>query len=286
LEHFRLYTLRWLGCVALAGCASAAPGGRDFAPIDFGVPKNGDLAQPELDLSTVTPRDLSIPIGNPDMAMSGRNPDMSMSGSCTPPVSGTCDTAPQCGCTGGQACSVVDNSTGATGCVAAGSTPNYSACTGSGAGQCLAGASCVDGVCEQYCNSVADCPGPYRQCTQVQTGGVNIPGFLTCTRTCDSQNPTLDNSTFDPCGPGVNCLPATDGSSTCVAPTNPAGTYLAGCTDVTDCAVGHLCVGGTCYQMCHYDPLGFGDCTDTSLTCYELTPAYYAGPNEIGVCDF
>ena len=61
---------------------------------------------------------------------------------CVPPTAqGTCDTRPQCGCATGENCSI---GTGIdTICMASGTTPDYAACTGTGAGQCKAGSGCV-----------------------------------------------------------------------------------------------------------------------------------------------
>lgn len=248
----------------------------------YGVDLFGrDLAMPSPDLRQ--PNDLAV---NPDLT---KPVDMASS-TCTPPVSGgSCDTTPQCGCSGGQNCSVVNNTTGVTGCVATGSTVTWGNCTGSGAGQCGVGTTCVDGVCATYCDSVADCPGAYRNCTQVSASGTPVPGFFTCSLTCDPVAPTTDNATFDACGPNVFCYPSSTGTSFCAGPTTPTGTQGADCSAAdSDCAAGYIClqdsaVSYSCYKYCH---VGSNvNCTG-GRTCQAFTTAQFAANVGIGYCDF
>ena len=267
--------------------------------VDFSQPSTDDLSSTDLsgvdlfavDLSSVDLR------GTPDLRgqdagpadMAAPPPDLTTS-TCMPPVSGgTCDTNPQCGCSGGLNCSVVNNTTGVTGCVATGSTGPWSNCTGNGAGQCGIGYTCVDGVCALYCNTVADCPGAYHACGQVTSAGTPIPGFLSCSQLCDPVTPTLDNATFDPCGPNVFCYPSTDGISFCAGPTTPTGTQGADCTTSdTNCAAGYIClqdsaVSYSCYKYCHTG--SNADCTGGRI-CYAFATAEYAANKQIGYCDF
>lgn len=275
-------------------------GGEDLAePADLGS-ASGDLKsgadlkgapdlKPIADLATAS--DLATV---PDLAPA---PDLAGM-MCTPPVAGSpCDTAPQCGCGGGLNCSVVTFSTGATGCVAAGTTPSYHGCSGTGAGQCAIGAACVDGVCATYCETIGDCPGAYRECGQVSSGGTAIPGFKTCTRLCDPVTPQLDNATYDACGPQVGCLPASNRSSSCAGPTTASGTRDASCAtgsdpDQSKCAPGFVCLGDPfgfgfafCYKFCHAG--SDADCAGngTETRCWSFATKQYAGLSEIGYCD-
>jgi hypothetical protein len=278
-------------------------GGEDLAqPADLGGVdvdlKGADLkAPPDLKplADLATPPDLTA---LPDLATP---PDLATFGDgmiCTPPVAGSpCDTAPQCGCSGGLNCSVVTYSTGATGCVATGTTPNYHGCSGNGAGQCGIGAACVDGVCASYCETISDCPGAYRDCGQVSSGGTAIPGFKTCTRLCDPVSPQLDNSTYDACGPQVNCMPASDRVSSCTGPTTASGTRDANCLtgsdpDQSKCAPGFVCLFGDpfgffafCYKFCHAG--SDADCAGngSSTKCFSFNTKQYAGLSEVGYCD-
>jgi hypothetical protein len=255
-------------------------------PADASVGTLSDLAMPDLlklaDLSKLP--DLLTPPPPPDLAPV-----------CTPPVaSGICDDAPQCGCGANQNCVPVDFTTGATGCVAAGSIPdNNGGCTGSGANQCKQGSACVAGVCTKICQTKTDCGGgTYTTCSPVEnSSGNDIPGFTVCSVTCDPVNPQLSDSTYTPCGTSVNCLPASDRASYCIAPTKSTGTQGADCTtsgssDQSKCAVGYACLSdvfsSSCYKMCHVG--SNADCA-SGKTCYSFGTKLYAGPKEIGYCD-
>jgi hypothetical protein len=278
------------GSLDLAGSSSA-----DLAPSDVpdlsGPPDpSSDLSTPP-DLASVT--DLST---QPDFAQA---PDLAsapdLAPACMPPVaSGICDDAPQCGCAAGQNCLPVDFTSGATGCVAAGTIPdNSGGCTGSGANQCEVGSACVGGVCTPICQTAADCSGSsYATCTGVQnSSGKDIPGFTVCSAVCDPVNPQLDNTTYNACGPNVNCLPSSDHGSYCTAPTKSSGTQGADCTtsgssDQGKCAVGYACLNdlltSSCYKFCHVG--SNADCS-SSKKCYSFGTKLYAGPKEIGYCD-
>jgi hypothetical protein len=230
---------------------------------------------------------------------------------CNPPVAGSpCDDSPQCGCAAGLNCSVNNNTTGATACVAAGSTPNGYACTGSGAGQCMVGSSCVDGVCESYCETAADCGGTYHSCDQISnSSGTAIPGFKTCSQLCNPLKPDDATSPFMACGPGIGCLPGATGASSCFGPTKAGGQQGDDCGDLpfplgsmpdfAKCAPGQLCltttVGAistyTCAKFCRV-AMGAADCAGlnnvdmgTTYTCGSFATKQYAGAQEIGVCN-
>lgn len=281
---------------------SADGGNRDLAlpstedPIDFAEPSSVDL-RASRDLSTAT-GDLAGGVvdlgGGGGVDLAGGAIDMAPM--CTPPVAGSpCDTFPQCGCSGGQNCTVSNNTTGATSCVAAGTTNNYSGCSTT-ASVCKVGAACVGGVCAPFCETNADCPGNYRQCVQVVSGSTNIPGFKVCSQTCDPTNPQLDDTEYDPCGPGINCYPATNRASFCVGPTTAGGTQFAECgvggaADDTLCAPGYICLddfyalsGYSCQKFCR---VGSNCALGAAPYCNALyvgTTPVYAGARQIGAC--
>lgn len=176
------------------------------------------------------------------------------SGTCTPPVTGgQCDTSPQCGCTGAQACQVTSEA-GTTQCVAAGSTQPYYACTYST--DCTKGYACVGGACKLYCESNADCSATSGVCNQVMKspGNTPIPGWKICSKKCELHNPA------SACGPLLTCVPmtkTTPPSSDC-GKAGTATTAGACLNDTTACAPGYACLtNGDCRKWCR---VLFNDC--------------------------
>lgn len=317
--------------LAIGGCASPVRGNPDdnskpdmtfggsddlSAPPDL---KGGstDLAGNKADLLTafdLTTGNVDLATSNPDMTvaqadMTVAQADMVMSstdmaGMCTPPVAGgQCDTWVQCGCMGGLACTVTDTTSGLTGCVTAGSTNPYSSCTGTGTGQCQPGFTCVDSVCKQYCNGGADCGGNFRQCGQVSVNNNPVPQMYICSRLCDPVNPQLDDATFDACGPGTTCYPATAATkaSDCIGGITTPGVHGDDCSafggsapDYRLCGPGTICLGdnpvfafvGSCYKFCHVG--SNADCTGGAAagkTCKSFATKQYAGATEVGYCN-
>lgn len=203
---------------------------------------------------------------------------------CTPPVSGPCDTIPQCGCSSGQACDVPYTS-GATNCYVSSNIPVSSACQG--VGTCTAGASCVYGGCKEFCNTDADC-STYSECFQVEyLDAANqpqpVPEFKVCTDHCQPWNSAAT------CGAGLACEPwsalgENPGTSLC-AQTGGTSTFV--CSAATPfCAPGYACLSDyLCYEWCR---VGGSDCPG-GYTCYPLTDGtndgLFVGTTEIGVCD-
>ncbi len=278
-----------------------------------------DLAKPPepgADLSVTTPPppppDMANPIVPPDLAkpidMTQPIPPDMAKAVCTPTISGsTCNVFPQCGCAANQNCNVENTKTGAAQCEAVGTVGLWGSCdpnqTGAnGDGVCVAGSSCVDGVCSPFCSVDADCGGAHRDCVAVDsvnssTGvATPIPGFSICLSYCDPTNPQSSASGYTACGAGVNCFGNTDGSSYCMAPVTASGTQKVDCTgtgadigDPTLCAAGYACIAGTfsatCYKQCHVS--GGTECTGTQ-TCHSQPTKLYAGTvgttTEIGYC--
>jgi hypothetical protein len=327
-------------CALLAtiGCAAAAPpensGGRDLSS-EPGTGGNGgpDLSpppapQPGDDLSPAPqPNDLSatlpgadlappaiVDMAKPpvviDMAQPIVPPDMAkpVTPTCTPTISGSaCNVFPQCGCAANQNCNVENTTTGAAQCAAVGTVGLWGSCDpkqvgANGDGVCVAGSSCVDGVCSPFCSTNADCGGSNRDCVQVDsvnssTGvATPIPGFQICLSYCDPTSPQSSANGYTACGAGVNCFGNTDGSSYCEAPVTASGTSKVDCTgggaavgDPTLCAAGYACIpstfSATCYKQCHVS--GGTECTGTQ-TCHSQSTKVYAGTpsstTEIGYC--
>jgi hypothetical protein len=202
-------------------------------------------------------------------------------GNCTPPVSGTCDTFPQCGCPSGQACTVTGLN-GSTSCVLSGAGQPYTACTGFN--QCSPGTECVGDTCKPFCETAADCSGALRDCLQVtDTSDVPIPGFLVCTAGCKLEAPG------DTCGPNLSCYPTNDPTTTtdCFG----AGTGIgigkccttAACLDQNSalCAPGYVCLtNGDCRKWCRVSVPG--DCPIGQ--CTGFSPPYFVGSTQYGAC--
>ncbi len=188
---------------------------------------------------------------------------------------------------------VTNYTTGATSCVASGNTPPNYACTGNGSGQCQAGYTCVDGNCTLMCDPTgAACPGQYSQCGGVSSGGTPIPGLYTCSHTCNPVNPGTASGPYGACGPGVNCFPSTNGSSSCVGPSG-SGTQGSACDDVnlnpdqTKCATGYVCLTDSyyfnnCYRFCN---VATQNCP-SPYYCYSFGTQEYAASSEVGYCDY
>jgi hypothetical protein len=204
---------------------------------------------------------------------------------CTPPVSGTCDTFPQCGCPSGQRCTVT-NVDGSTACTSNGPIAPYNACNSPT--DCGPGTECVGGACKPFCETNADCPGTLRDCLQVSytpTGSSTstpIPGFLVCSAGCQPEAPGTV------CGPNLGCYPFDDPvtSTDCVAAGSGTGTggccTNAACSgqDITLCAPGYVCLlSGDCLKWCR---IGFSDCP--SGQCAPFTTPLYVGTTEYGAC--
>jgi hypothetical protein len=190
-------------------------------------------------------------------------------GNCTPPVAGgACDTSPQCGCNSGQACVVVNQTTGSTGCVAAGSVQPAQNC--SSGSTCIAGYDCVGQACKKYCDSATDCGGG-QDCVQVSVtdssgNSTPIPSMKVCTTGCALENPGAV------CGSGLNCYQASQTSSATDCGPAGTGTGASGCsqTDPTTCAPGYVCL--TDNSCAHWCRVGMSDCPTGSCANLQTPP--------------
>ena len=189
-------------------------------------------------------------------------------GNCTPPVAGgACDTSPQCGCNSGQACVVVDQTTGSTGCVAAGTIQPAQNCS---SGTCVAGYDCVGSACKKYCDSASDCGGG-QDCVQVSvtnSSGTStpIPSMKVCTSGCALENPGAV------CGSGLNCYQSSQTSSATDCGPGGSGTGANGCSsaDATTCAPGYVCL--TDNSCAHWCRVGMSDCLTGSCGNLQTPP--------------
>ena len=207
---------------------------------------------------------------------------------CVPPVSGTCNNSPQCGCPSGQGCYISNIATGATACYAAGGTALGARCTYDN--DCAAGATCELGGCKRYCRYDSDCPGGagvkcvhslYRPSEGADL--IPIPFGDYCTDHC---TPWTTNS----CGTGMECwtysgIGVTPGTWVCVP--NPS-TNSGACSATVDCRPGYICMTsgstGNCRRFCRMATLDCGgSITCTAISSGTITGLYW-GTTQIGFC--
>ena len=208
------------------------------------------------------------------------------SAGCTDPV---CDTYPQCGCSGGQKCSL--DSANNRACVTAGSTQPGSACTSDA--DCAAGAICISrdnagtqGACLAWCNpdTQAGCTAATSYCLELSSGGVPIPGAGICTLTCQPHNPSGG------CPAGFGCEIVTHNITQvtytdCHADVG-TGTYLSACDSANGpyCAVEYGChndgAPSSCYQWC----VPGSSCATGTCDTTAFSPPLSVGGTTYGVC--
>ncbi len=160
--------------------------------------------------------------------------------------SATCDVFPQCGCKSGEKCQDLINSSNgsvSTACVPDGTVSREGACKESR--ECVAGTTCVDGVCRPYCNTKVDCSGD-APCVSILTGddgGVDVEDIKVCVTPCTP-------GVLGACATGTSCTNYTDTDlQFCVLPQSPCpfeedgrcddqtgARYCAAGTDKLDCA--------------------------------------------------
>lgn len=196
-------------------------------------------------------------------------------------------TLPQCGCPGGEQCSV-DQSAGDRVCVTAGDKPEGAACGGT-EGECAPGLICRSlsptvGMCATICTSDADCMPPGGLCVDTLNdgGGNPIEGATLCTQSCDpTSNDGCDGT------PGASCQVGEDSMNRahtyCAA--SGAGTQGALCTVPEDCAPTYGCFSTgsmtlRCYKYCNVNQ---STCNGGSA-CAPFSPAIVIGGIEYGAC--
>ena len=224
--------------------------------------------------------------GNQETSDAG-NLDVSDAGNqenCVAPVSGPCDPMSQCGCDAAQQCDITYLS-GESKCIDVGDRPVGSSCDwGFGYGQCVPGATCVDGVCRKHCKEESDCPADAR-CVQIgyfdnEDTFIDIPQKKACYENCRPWDETS-------CGNWLNCRRISDygekpGWFTC----NSGGTSTLTCSMQADCAPGWSCIGdgvggGQCRRWCR---IGNSDCNDEQFCARFGSGGVYSDTTEVGFC--
>ncbi len=275
---FFLFSLVFLGCAK----GEPVPGGGGTAGFDAGSDTGGSGGS---DAASGGTGGIGA-TGGSDAATGGSGG--SGAGPCTPPVSGTCDTFPQCGCNPGERCDVV-NTTGETGCVGDGTVEPFKACA---AGTpCKAGSACVGNVCKPFCSVKTDCSGG--NCIQVLSDpggqGTPIPGFMVCTAACSLVNPVAICGTQAGCYPDTETPTGTDCGSAGVGTGPGTCTGTGGQANPTSCAPGFACVAGAqagawdCRKWCR---IGFSTDCPGGASCSAFAPpnSLFIDGIEHGVC--
>jgi hypothetical protein len=201
------------------------------------------------------------------------------------PAGGTCEYLPgiACGCSGSKKCSVTNESTGISGCVFAGSTPDFGHCSSDG--DCRPGSWCnhATTACQPICANNQDCANG-GQCQQAfQTDGTTpILDLKVCAAHCDLV-------TAKPCGAGLTCVYLdTIQEFDCYHSLGAAeGGFCNGTMD-SDCAPKLGCFGDFCTRWCA--PASFSGasgaqgCLSGEL-CYSLNSPINKTPTvEYGFC--
>ena len=196
-----------------------------------------------------------------------------------------CDLYPQCGCTGGQKCTL--DSANNKACMSAGATPAGGECSTDT--ECATGTYCIGrsnagtvGLCLAYCDPTtqAGCTAATSYCLELSSSGVPIDGAGICTLTCQPHNPTsgcpagfgcavythnITQVTFSDCHGNVGT--GTD-SSPCDESSGPYCAAGYGCfNDGTEnlcyqwCVLGSSCAVGTCDTAVFSPPISLGGTT-------------------------
>jgi hypothetical protein len=197
---------------------------------------------------------------------------------------GTCEYLPghECGCTAPKKCSVVNEVTGASACVFAGSTAPFDKCATDA--DCEAGTFCdaATTACDPICADDMDClndgGGTCRQA--MQADGVNpIPDLRLCVAHCDPVS-------VAPCGEGLTCVyEDVLKDFDCVHSGGvPAG---SNCSADGDCQPTYACInvgtGKQCLAWC--TPPGFSTSCSPAGQCVAFNPPVEKDSTEYGVCD-
>ena len=198
-----------------------------------------------------------------------------------------CDLFEQCGCQGGEACDLAADPFAGNDCRTV-ATAGVEGDTCTGPDSCAAGYTCVaDGSgaasCKAYCSDDSFCGQPRGQCLiQLASGGVDIPGAVVCTSSCDPTNIAAGG-----CPLGYGCFPfVIDNVPIVECAPSGAGTQNDACVDNADCAPDYLCTDtGTstvCLRMCNN--VGAACAAVNGTDCTGFVDPHVVGGTEYGVC--
>jgi hypothetical protein len=182
-----------------------------------------------------------------------------------------CDLVDATSCGAGARCTIVEPTTGKTGCVAADPSPKspYAACSSDK--ECPAGTWCDGrtGTCMLFCQSMSDCGGNDCVATYYTVNGkpVTVPGGANvCVANCDPVSAV-------PCGSETTCgYDPQIGVMDCFA-TN-GFTLGQACMYINDCGPGLVCVS-TCQKWCRPPGQSSSDCGGGTCGMFtNLAPMY------------
>lgn len=197
-----------------------------------------------------------------------------------------CSVSPECGCDSGEACKIMDFTTGASQCIVAGSVAAWGACEYQE--DCAAGAGgCVDGFCRPFCEAEGSQTCAAGECYQAYNGDTPIPGFFYCDVPCEPVLGAMEGATDRVnCGSTGVCLPAieppTSDSEGAFCVSSLGGLEGDSCVYQTDCANGYGCYDSQCTPWCRDN----ADCTAAFPYCeLNFEPTRYAGVDDVvGLC--
>lgn len=246
----------------MGACATGDASGSD--PLS-GSPNESVTSSPTR-LDAGTAHDASKGTHPPDAAAGDTGspppkPDAATPCTTTPP-SNKCGLAPQCGCAANETCDVVDDTTGAVACVAAGAGALGTACTTAGAGSCAVGLTCVEAACRPYCAFAGGaCSGP-----GVSTCYDATPTRKVCGIACDPHAPSAA------CGTNACDYVVATKVVDCRAP-GAKKAWDRNCTAPAGCKPGLSCITWAgdptiieCEPWCRLPDAQFNDCGNVKYT--------------------
>lgn len=192
--------------------------------------------------------------------------------------------APQCGCGGGEKCTL--DGTGARACDADGTAPPGAAC--SAGNDCAAGAICLGGAsagyCGEFCAADADC-GANICAVQLGDGaGGVLPDVTLCSSSCDPGSAVG-------CPAGLGCVLGQEsaGQQRFFFMCFEAGSVGEGgvCASAADCQVGFGCynngTNNVCFRNCNVATQNCPGQTCFALNDQNMLPVV-VGSYQVGVC--